>query len=117
MIEILNGDLRQWDRGREVCIVPDQGDTVNTARCFGEGDEEARNSKLRHEDGKVLAEIPDELLQRSGILSVSVAVRSSDGCCRTIDIERFYVWPHPKPVDYDSPEGVEIIIDVSEVGA
>lgn len=92
MIEILNGDIYQWDTGREVKVTGDNICEVHFASC---NSTEAYVTKPV--DG--IAPIPNALLQ-SGNNFVIYAVSENDNGERTVEQLRVFVKERAKPSDY-----------------
>ena len=92
MIEILNGELYQWDTGREVKVDNVNVCEVHFASC---------NSDCAFVTVPVdgIAPIPNELLQSANNF-VIYAVCESDTCEQTVEQLRVFVKERAKPDDY-----------------
>lgn len=106
-MNIIGTPLFQWETGRQLQIIPLQNMTVSAVHFSNPGDLEALVVEPNEVDGKVVADIPNILLQKgSNIVAYSVNV-SSD-CVETLRECIFPVRKRAKPSDYVYTE-VEIL--------
>ena len=100
MIKILDGKLWQWGTGRLVQVVPPAGVTVTEVHfCNGTTDTTLCGVLQAQDDGSVVVEIPNILLQTANPLSVYAVKSDPTGECTT-ERDLFVVWPQSKPADY-----------------
>lgn len=100
-MNIIGTPLFQWETGRRLQIIPLQNMTVSAVHFSNPGDKEmeALVVKPKEVDGKLVADIPNVLLQKgSNIVAYSVNV-SSD-CVETLRECIFPVRKRSKPADY-----------------
>lgn len=91
MIEVLNGELYQWDTGRQVKVDSDVCE-VHFASCS------SKNAYVTVPVNGV-ANIPNVLLQ-SGEYIVIYAMCENDSCEQTVEYVRAWIKQRPKPDDY-----------------
>lgn len=98
MIEVLNGQLHQWDTGRKVKIAY-EAYPVDEVHFANIGDESALVVETYKEDGEIVANIPNILLQNNrGIYAYLVYRTESGEITQTRHILK--VKRRPKPDDY-----------------
>lgn len=99
-LRIVGDSLCQWDTGRKVLIrVPANTDIVRVdfKSCAVD---EMMGMKVFVEEGRLVAEIPNIMLQYSEDIKAYVVMRHSGDEERTILIENFEVEPKDKPPGY-----------------
>ena len=98
MIELIDGKLHQWDTGRKVKVSL-EGKTVSEVHFSTIALENALVVLPYEENGIIVAEIPNILLQNKWDICVHV-VSTTEDCERTIGKRTFGVCHRPKPEDY-----------------
>lgn len=98
-MKVIGTPLYQWEVGRKLQIVPLHGMKVCAVHFSHLGDAEALVIGPREENGVIVADIPNVLLQ-SGSNLVAYSVNVSDDCVETIKECVISVRPRPKPSDY-----------------
>ena len=106
-MNIIGTPLFQWETGRQLQIVPLQNMTVSAVHFSNPGDLEALVVKPKEVDGKLVADIPNILLQKGSNL-VAYSVNVSSDCVETLRDCIFSVRKRAKPSDYVYTE-VEIL--------
>lgn len=106
-IKIVGNPLYQWELGRKVQLFPLPNMTVDEVHFSNHGDHEALVVKPKNEDGMIIAEIPNILLQ-SGNHLVVYSVNVAEGFMDTLRSCTFAVRKRAKPSDYVYTE-VEIL--------
>lgn len=98
MLELIGGaELWQWDTGRQIdCAGLQAGAKVQ----FAYSDTQALSTAVKTADGASVADVPNQLLLRSGALMVYAYVTEADGVSYTKYAARFNVQARPKPDDY-----------------
>lgn len=100
MLNLKGGTLWQWDTGRKLVITPDAGITIDKVQFYNGIGDSARDGVITvEEDGTILAEIPNVLLQYSNNLTVYLMTTDEDGV-RTTTAVTFVVNRRAKPKDY-----------------
>lgn len=99
MIKLVGRPLHQWDIGRKVRIVPQDGVQINEVHFANNGDMKALVVRTTVGDSGITADIPNKLLQTGKDL-VAYAVFSSDTAEHTEYRKHFSVTDRPKPEDY-----------------
>lgn len=97
MIEIKGNALTQWEKGRQVQIsCKQQFNEVQFSKIFGTG---ALIVKLENATNTALVEIPNEILQSSGQITIYAVLKGVeiDHC---IELAMFNVAQRAKPSDY-----------------
>lgn len=98
-IKIIGTPLFQWEVGRKVQIVPVRNMRVDAVHFSNFGDTEALVVKPKEENGMIVADIPNILLQ-SGSNIVVYSVNISQDSVETILDCTFSVRNRAKPADY-----------------
>ena len=106
-IKIVGNPLYQWELGRKVQIFPLPNMTVDEVHFSNHGDPEALVVKPKEEDGMIIAEIPNILLQ-SGTALIVYSVNVAEGFTDNLRSCTFNVRKRAKPSDYVYTE-VEIL--------
>ena len=106
-IKIVGNPLYQWELGRKVQLFPLPSMTVDEVHFSNYGDPEALVVKPKEENGMIIAEIPNILLQ-SGNNIVVYSVNVAEGFTDTLRSCVFNVRKRAKPSDYVYTE-VEIL--------
>ena len=97
--KVIGTPLYQWETGRKMQVVPLTDMRVDAVHFSNLGDTEALVVKPREEDGMIVADIPNVLLQ-SGRNIVVLSVNISDASVETLKDSIFSVRNRPKPADY-----------------
>ena len=106
-IKIVGNPLYQWELGRKVQLFPLPNMTVDEVHFSSHGDPEALVVKPKEENGMIIAEIPNILLQ-SGNPLVVYSVNVAEDFIDTLRSCTFNVRQRAKPSDYVYTE-VEIL--------
>ena len=99
IMKLIGSPLYQWESGRQLEITQIVGmrvDVVHFSHC---GDSESLTVKPRTENGKIVADIPNIILQSASNI-VAYCVSISDSCVETIHECVFHVRERPRPSDY-----------------
>ena len=98
MLELIGGaELWQWDTGRQIdCAGLQEGTKVQ----FAYSDTQTLSTTVKTAGGASVADVPNQLLLRSGALMVYAYVTEADGVSYTKYAARFNVQARPKPDDY-----------------
>lgn len=97
--KIIGTPLYQWESGRRLQIIPVRNMRVDSVHFSNPGDAEALVVKPKEENGIIIADIPNILLQ-SGSNLVVYSVNVSTDSVETIRDCVFPVRQRPKPADY-----------------
>lgn len=98
MLELIGGaELWQWDTGRQIDCA---GLQAGTKVQFAYSDTQTLSTTVKTADGASVADVPNQLLLRSGALMVYAYVTEADGVSYTKYAARFNVQARPKPDDY-----------------
>lgn len=98
MFELIGGaELWQWDTGRQIDCA---GLQTGTKVQFAYSDTQTLSTAVKTADGASVADVPNQLLLRSGALMVYAYVTEADGVSYTKYAARFNVQARPKPDDY-----------------
>lgn len=95
MLCVIGSPLYQWDLDRQVQINTVDVNSEFTVHCCHKGDTTTLVVEPIIEGDTILVNIPNILLQRSGIVRVYVSVQRD-----TVFDTTFYVLARPKPDDY-----------------
>ena len=106
-IKIVGNPLYQWELGRKVQIFPLPNMTIDEVHFSNHGDPEALVVKPKDENGMIVAEIPNILLQ-SGTALIVYSVNVAEGFTDNLRSCTFNVRKRAKPSDYVYTE-VEIL--------
>lgn len=98
-MKIIGTGLYQWEVGRQLQIIPLRNSTVSSVHFSNPGDTEALVVKPKEENGMIVADIPNILLQ-SGANLVVYTVNVSESLVETLRDCVFSVRNRPKPADY-----------------
>ena len=98
-VRIIGSPLYQWEVGRQLEILPVSGFTINAVHVSNLGDTESLVVKPRLENGVLLVDIPNVLLQNGKSITV-FTVTASEESVETVRDYIFTVCPRPKPSDY-----------------
>lgn len=99
IINVIGGDLYQWDTGRSVEVTPWQNFTIDEVHFMNPNGDNALVVEPVIENNAVIAKIPNILLQAAINIRVFV-VMHTDGGERTISDCTFGVIARQKPEDY-----------------
>ena len=99
VIRLIGDGLWQWDTGRKVCVTLPDVSVVKRVDFKGGSSRELLSMKVLIEDGKAVAEIPNEFLQHASDITAYVVI-SHPGGERTIFEEVFEVEDKEKPPGY-----------------
>lgn len=98
-IKVIGTPLYQWETGRKIKIIPLPGMNINAVHFSNYGDAEALVVEPREENGNIIADIPNILLQSGGnivVYTVNVAADSVETLVEcTISVRN-----RAKPADY-----------------
>lgn len=98
MFELIGStELWQWDTGRQIDCA---GLQAGTKVQFAYSDTQTLSTAVKTADGASVADVPNQLLLRSGALMVYAYVTEADGVSYTKYAARFNVQARPKPDDY-----------------
>lgn len=98
MFELIGGaELWQWDTGRQIDCA---GLQAGTKVQFAYSDTQTLSTAVKTADGANVADVPNQLLLRSGALMVYAYVTEADGVSYTKYAARLNVQARPKPDDY-----------------
>ena len=98
-IKIVGNPLYQWELGRKVQLFPLPNMTIDEVHFSNHGDPEALVVKPKSENGMIVAEIPNILLQ-SGNNLIVYSVNVAEGFIDTLRSCTFTVRKRAKPSDY-----------------
>ena len=107
MIEVIGGDLYQWDISRSVRIKPEQGKQVQKANFSNADIETARVTSAVKDGDYYIADIPDELLKSDQKLTCYAVMIDPDEE-KTIEQASFKVNRRNRPDDYDINASTEL---------
>lgn len=98
MFELIGStELWQWDTGRQIdCAGLQAGVKVQ----FAYSDTQTLSTAVKTADGANVADVPNQMLLRSGALMVYAYVTEADGASYTKYAARLNVQARPKPDDY-----------------
>ena len=99
MISVIDGELYQYDTGREVKVTSKRNYTIEEVHFCNEDSDVALICNATYEDSVATASIPNILLQSNKDLTV-YAVVTVDGTKRTVDRSSFQVHERKRPDDY-----------------
>lgn len=98
MFELIGGaELWQWDTGRQIDC---DGLQAGTKVQFAYSDTQTLSTAVKTAGGASVADVPNQLLLRSGALMVYAYVTEVDGVSYTKYAARLNVQARPKPDDY-----------------
>lgn len=98
MFELIGGaELWQWDTGRQIDCA---GLQAGTKVQFAYSDTQTLSTAVKSVSGANVADVPNQMLLRSGALMVYAYVTEADGVSYTKYAARFNVQARPKPDDY-----------------
>ena len=98
MFELIGGaELWQWDTGRQIDCA---GLQAGTKVQFAYSDTQTLSTAVKTAGGASVADVPNQLLLRSGALMVYAYVTEADGVSYTKYAARLNVQARPKPDDY-----------------
>lgn len=98
MFELIGStELWQWDTGRQIDCA---GLQAGTKVQFAYSDTQTLSTAVKTADGANVADVPNQLLLRSGALMVYAYVTEADGASYTKYAARLNVQARPKPDDY-----------------
>lgn len=98
MFELIGStELWQWDTGRQIDCA---GLQAGTKVQFAYSDTQTLSTAVKNAGGANVADVPNQLLLRSGALMVYAYVTEADGVSYTKYAARLNVQARPKPDDY-----------------
>lgn len=98
MFELIGGaELWQWDTGRQIDCA---GLQAGTKVQFAYSDTQTLSTAVKSVSGANVADVPNQMLLRSGALMVYAYVTEADGASYTKYAARLNVQARPKPDDY-----------------
>lgn len=98
MLELIGStELWQWDTGRQIDCA---GLQAGTKVQFAYSDTQTLSTAVKSVSGANVADVPNQMLLRSGALMVYAYVTEADGVSYTKYAARFNVRARPKPDDY-----------------
>lgn len=98
MFELIGGaELWQWDTGRQIDCA---GLQAGTKVQFAYSDTQTLSTAVKTAGGASVADVPNQMLLRSGALMVYAYVTEADGASYTKYAARLNVQARPKPDDY-----------------
>jgi hypothetical protein len=98
-MKVIGSPLYQWEVGRQIEIIPIRDMRVNSVHFANYGDAEALVVKPKEENGILVADIPNILLQNGSKL-IAHSVNVSTDCVETLRECVFSVRQRAKPSDY-----------------
>lgn len=99
MINVINGDLFQWDIGRKVKFISKKNYTINEIHFCNSHSDNALVGKVNYEGSVVTSYIPNILLQSDKDLIVYVVTTTEDSK-QTVERSVFNIHKRIKPNDY-----------------
>lgn len=105
MIKVIGGALYQWDTGRSLEISPRENEKIHEVNFKNPHGDTAFVIAPKEKDGKIIAPIPNILLQETTMLRVYITMYTDEGE-QTIFDNKFGIIPRQKPDDYayEEPE-------------
>lgn len=98
MLELIGStELWQWDTGRQIDCA---GLQAGTKVQFAYSDTQTLSTAVKSVSGANVADVPNQMLLRSGALMVYAYVTEADGASYTKYAARLNVQARPKPDDY-----------------
>lgn len=108
MIELIDGELYQWDIGRKVKVTPAEGKKVRKMNFTNYVIDNAKVVEdITECDGYIIATVPNELLKQPKTLICYAVMVNPDGE-QTIETESFPVIKKNRPDDYDINANTEL---------
>ena len=98
-LKVIGSALYQWEIGRKIRVLSSVGDRAVMVQFAHPGDKEALSVTPREENGVIVADVPNILLQ-SGDKIVAFLVEVDESCVETTRHSVFHVVNRPKPADY-----------------
>lgn len=98
-LKVIGSALYQWEIGRKIRVLSSVGDRAVMVQFAHPGDKEALSVTPREENGVIVADVPNILLQ-SGDKIVAFLVEVDANCVETTRHSVFRVVNRPKPADY-----------------
>ena len=98
-LKVIGSALYQWEIGRKIRVLSSVGDRAVMVQFAHPGDKEALSVTPREENGVIVADVPNILLQ-SGDKIVAFLVEVDANCVETTRHSVFHVVNRPKPADY-----------------
>lgn len=98
-IKVIGSPLYQWEIGRKVQITPPPNTSVDRVEFSHKGDTDALCVLPREENGVIVADVPNIMLQSSAQLFVYL-VYTPEGSVETTTFRILPVIVRPKPSDY-----------------
>lgn len=99
MLNLKDGTLWQWDTGRKIVITLDEGHTIDKIQFYNGIGDIAHTGNTTIENGVILANIPNTLLQYANNLTVYLMTTDEDGI-KTQEQITLVVNKRAKPEDY-----------------
>lgn len=98
-LKVIGSALYQWEIGRKIRVLSSVGDRAIMVQFAHPGDKEALSVTPREENGVIVADVPNILLQ-SGDKIVAFLVEVDANYVETTRHSVFHVVNRPKPADY-----------------
>lgn len=98
-LKVIGSALYQWEIGRKIRVLSSLGDRAVMVQFAHPGDKEALSVTPREENGVIVADVPNILLQ-GGDKIVAFLVEVDANCVETTRHSVFHVVNRPKPADY-----------------
>lgn len=98
-LKVIGSALYQWEIGRKIRVLSSVGDRAVMVQFAHPGDKEALSVTPREENGVIVADVPNILLQ-SGDKIIAFLVEVDANYVETTRHSVFYVVNRPKPGDY-----------------
>lgn len=98
-LKVIGSALYQWEIGRKIRVLSSVGDRAIMVQFAHPGDKEALSVTPREENGVIVADVPNILLQ-SGDKIVAFLVEVDANRVETTRHSVFHVVNRPKPADY-----------------
>lgn len=104
ILRVVGDSLCQWDTGRKVLISVPTNTDIKRVDFKSRAVDEMQGMKVFEEEGRLVSEIPNIMLQYSEDITAYVVMRHSGDEERTILINTFEVEPKDKPPGYVSDQ-------------
>ena len=98
-LKVIGSALYQWEIGRKIRIDASVGNRAVEVQFAHPGDKEALSVTPKEENGVIVAEVPNIMLQ-SGDKLIVFLVEMDENCVETTRHSVFHVVNRPKPADY-----------------
>lgn len=98
-IKVIGGALYQWDKGRQVEVIPDDGMEVTEVHFANANSDTAYVMETTTANSSIVADIPDIVLQKKQNIVAYLVIRENNEE-RTVGSKVLKVNPRAKPNDY-----------------